>query len=380
MAQDSADLSKLKSYSFEIGPIRPPSEGGSLSLLLRVTRNCPWSRCTFCYAQFYHRQRFELRPIAEVKADIDTMKAIGDEIKALSWQLGFNGKVEAMANSLPGLLLGDKDVKSLDKPEVENVHCVINVYNWLVSGGKSVFLQDADTLIMHTDQLVEVIRYLKQTFPSVERVTSYARSKSIARKTPEELKQLREAGLARLHIGLETGDEEVLAYVDKGVSADEHIKAGRQAIEAGFELSLYVMPGLGGRAFWEQHAINTARVLNEINPHFIRMRPLVPMNGTPILEAYRSGEFELTTPHERLRELKLMIENLEVTSRVTFDQITNISLRGSGETLIPLFRRDYDGYKFPEEKAKVLEIIEEALRLDEQAFWDVKNWAGTRGI
>ncbi len=232
---------------------------------------------------------------------------------------------------------------------------------------------------MHTEQLVEVLRYLKETFPSVDRITSYARSHTIGRKKPGELKQLRQAGLARLHIGLETGDDELLAYINKGVTAEEHIKAGKQAMAAGFELSLYVMPGLGGSALWQQHAINTARVLNEINPDFIRMRPLVPMAGTPILEAYRSGEFELTSPHERLREIRLMVENLQVTSRVSFDHTTNTSIR-SGDNLIPLFKRDYDGYKFPEEKEKVLEIIDEGLRLDEKAFLDVKDWAGTTGL
>ena len=376
---DSADLTKIKGLSFEMGPIRPPSEGGSFSLLVRVTRNCPWSRCTFCYARFYNRQPFQVRPVAEVKADIDTIKAIADELLALSWQIGFDGKIEAMAQTLPGLLLGGKTADSLSADEVKNVHCVINVYNWLVAGGKSVFLQDADSLILHTGQLVEVIKYLKAAFPAIERVTSYARAKSISRKKPEELGQLREAGLTRLHIGLETGDDELLAHVDKGVTAEEHIKAGKLAMAAGFELSLYVMPGLGGRALWQQHAVNTARVLSAINPNFIRMRPLVPMDGTPLLEAYRNGEFELTTPHERLREIRLMVENLNVTSRVSFDQITNTSIK-QGQYLIPLFKKDYDGYKFPEEKTKVLETIDEGLRLDEKAFQDVAEWAGTRTI
>ena len=105
----------------------------------------------------------------------------------------------------------------------------------------------------------------------------------------------------------------------------------------------------------------------------------MPMEGTPILEAYQSGEFELTSPHERLREIRLMIENLQVTSRVSFDQITNTSIL-SGSNLIPLFKKDYDGYKLPEEKEKLLEVIDEGLRLDEKAFLDVKVWAGTKGI
>ncbi|MFC2021430.1 radical SAM protein, partial [Chloroflexota bacterium] len=307
------DIARLKTYSFEIGAIRPPSEGGSFSLLLRVTRNCPWSKCTFCYGRFYNHEKFELRSVDELKADIDTVKAISEELKALSWKLGFAGKIEPLASELQSLLLYGKEPTGLDEEELKNFSCLVNVFNWLVAGARTVFLQDADSPIMYTDQLVEVIKYLKETFPSVERITSYARSKTIVRKKPEELSQLRQAGLTRLHIGLETGDDELLKYIDKGVTAEEQIQAGKKALEAGFELSEYVMPGLGGRSRWVQHARNTARVLNEINPHFIRLRPFVPSSDTPMLAAYQRGEFELTSPHERLREIKLLIENLQVT-------------------------------------------------------------------
>lgn len=373
------DIGKLKTYSFDIGPIRPPSEGGSFSLLLRVTRNCPWSRCAFCYGRFYNRERFKLRSVDEVKADIDTVKAISDEIKALSWRLGFAGRLELLATVLQSSLLYGKDARSLSEEELGNFHSVVNVYNWLVFGGRTVFLQDADTPIMYTDQLVEVIRYLKGVFPGIERITSYARSKTIARKKPEELSQLRQAGLIRLHVGLETGDDELLKYVNKGVTAEEHIRAGKKALEAGFELSEYVMPGLGGKKMWVQHAINTARVLNEINPHFIRLRPFIPYYDTPMLEAYERGEFELTSPHERLQEIKLMIENLDVTSGVCFDHNMNASFR-SGGSLVPLMKQDYNGYKFPEEKEVVLGLINRGLQLDEKFFFDVKESVGIRQL
>jgi radical SAM superfamily enzyme YgiQ (UPF0313 family) len=376
---ESIDITRLKNLSFEIGAIRPPSEGGDLSLLLRVSRNCPWSRCTFCYGQFYNRERFQLRTVGEIKAEIDTVKTITDELKALSWNLGLDGNLVPLARRLPELLLNGKEASELNTKEFRNVHCVINVYNWLVTGSKSVFLQDADSVIMYTDQLAEVIRYLKNTFPDIVRVTSYARSKTLAKKTPDELKLLRKAGLSRLHIGMETGDDELLALVNKGVTSVEHILAGKNVKEAGFELSYYVMPGLGGKAFWERHAVNTAKVLSEINPDYIRMRPLVPMAGTPLLTAYENGEFVLTSPRERLLEIKLMMENLNVNSRISFDQVTNTNLLSEGN-LVPLFRRDYEGYKFPEEKEKVLEICEEGLRLDERAFFDIKAWVGTKGL
>jgi len=372
MKDYSVDLSKLKEHTFEIGNIRPPSEGGSSSLLIRATRNCPWSRCAFCYATVYNHERFELRSVEEIRADIDAVKAISDELTALSWRLGYAGRIEPLVTVIQNNLISDKDVSNLDSDELKNLHCVVTVFNWLCTGGKTVFLQDADSPIMRTEQLVEVLKYLKATFPSIERITSYARSKTIAKKKPEELSQLYQAGLSRLHIGLETGDEELLGYINKGVTTEQHILAGRKAIEAGFELSEYVMPGLGGRSRWVQHAENTARVLNKINPHFIRSRPFVPRPNTPLLEAYEKGEFELTSPHERLLEIGLMVKNLEVTSRVCFDHNLNPSY-WSGNRLIPLLKQDYNGYKFPEEKETVLEIINRGLQIDEEAFVYAKD-------
>jgi len=372
----TVDIRKLKTYSFEMGSIRPPSEGGSFSLLIRATRNCPWNRCAFCYGSPYNHERFELRSVEEIKTDIDSVQAISNEMKALSWKLGYAGRLAPLATVIQSNLLYGKDTRYLTDDELRNFHCVVNVFNWLYSGGKTAFLQDADTPIMYTHQLVEVISYLKETFPSIERVTSYARSKTIAKKKPEELSQLHQIGLSRLHVGLETGDDELLSYVNKGVTAEQHILAGKKALEAGFELSEYVMPGLGGKSRWVQHAKNTAHVLNKINPHFIRLRPFVPNYNTPMLEAYQKGEFELTSPHERLREIELMIENLQVTSSVCFDHNLNPSY-WSGNGLIPLLKQDYEGYKFPEEKEVVLELINKGLQLDEKAFIDVKDLVGT---
>ncbi len=324
-ADYAADIEKLKQYYFEIGSIRPPSEGGSFSLLIRATRNCPWNRCAFCYGSPYNHERFELRPVAEIKNAIDTVKAIGDGLKALSWKLGYAGRIAPLANILQSSLFYGRGVRQLNGGELNNFHCIVNVFNWLCSGARTAFLQDADTPIMRTPQLVEVISYLKEVFPGIERITSYARAKTIARKKIEELEELHRAGLSRLHIGLETGDDELLKYIDKGVTAGEHILAGKKAIQAGFELSEYVMPGLGGKSRWVQHAENTARVLSEINPHFIRLRPFVPISNTPMFEAYQRGEYELTSPHERLLEIGLLVKNLQVTSRVCFDHNMNLS-------------------------------------------------------
>ena len=178
---------------------------------------------------------------------------------------------------------------------------------------------------------------------------------------------------------METGDDELLKFIDKGVTSGGHILAGKKAMEAGFELSEYVMPGLGGTKMWRQHAENTARVLNEINPHFIRMRPYVPGRNTPLYEAYKKGEFELTSAYDRLLEIGLLIKNLDVTSRVCFDHNYNTLYR-SGDTLVPLMSHDYNGYKFPEEKETVLGLIDNGLQMDEGVLFDVRQGAGILGI
>jgi radical SAM superfamily enzyme YgiQ (UPF0313 family) len=232
------------------------------------------------------------------------------------------------------------------------------VYHWLMSGAKTAFLQDANSLIMKTDPLVDVLQYLRQTFPSITRVTSYARSKTLAQKKLPALVRIREAGLDRVHLGLESGDDAVLQRIQKGASAESHIKGGRKAIAAGFQVSEYWMPGVGGRDLWHQHARNTARVLNEINPHYIRSRPFRAWPGTPLHESIMRSEVQLLSPAEQLEELKLTIETLEVTSRVCFDHAGNYWKNRRGNTL---FSHSYEGYQFPQEKARVLDLIEEGI-------------------
>ena len=360
-----SDIERLGKLAFEVGPIRPPSEGGSHSLLLRATRNCPWSRCKFCYGLMYNREKFQLRTVEDIKKDIDVVREIAEAIKGASRKLGYVGAVNADVGT--ALIRSD--------PGLNTNQSFILVYNWLYFGARTVFLQDANTLIMPSAELVEVLKYLKETFPTIERVTSYARAKTLAKKTSEELKELRKAGLSRLHVGLETGDDELLKYVDKGVTSAEQIQAGKKAKEAGFELSEYVMPDLGGRAKSYQHAKNTANVLNEINPDFIRLRPFVPGPGMPLYEDYSEGGFKLSSPHERLQEIKILVENLNVTSRLCFDHFLNSWYKDRSRRYT-LFKQDYEGYKFPEEKNRVLELIEEGLKIDESVHLHVKDIIG----
>lgn len=315
---------KLRDYSFELGPIRPPSEGRDRSLLIRATRNCPWNRCEFCNS--YKGTKFEYRTVEEIKRDIDVAKGLSEVIKVVSWRLGYGGTVSSEV--IGAIVRGNPEIYGKDLVESEvlmaRLQSLGNVANWLASGGKTAFLQDANTLIMRTPELVEVIKYLKETLPTIQRVTSYARSKTAAKKSLEELKELHEAGLSRLHIGLESGYDEVLKEVQKGVTAEEHIRGGRKVVESGISLSEYVMPGLGGRRWSEPHARETARVLNQIDPDFIRIRSLIVKTGTPLHHKLDSGEFEPLTEDEVVDEIRLLIENLECNSYVASDQMANL--------------------------------------------------------
>ncbi|MCW4021140.1 MAG: radical SAM protein [Candidatus Bathyarchaeota archaeon] len=347
-----------------MGPIRPTAEGGSHSLLIRATRNCPWSLCKFCYGIPYNREKFQLRSVEEIRRDIDAAKSISGCIQSVAKKLG---GLDWAARLLDNYSLYDKEFPQLDHDEMKNFQSIITVFNWLYSGGTSVFLQDADTLIMPSKDLLQVLRYLKAKFPTIEKMTSYARSKSIVHKTLEELRQLHQAGLTRLYVGLESGDDEVLEYVKKGVTGEEHITAGKSAKEAGFQLSEFCVAGLGGKSMSEQNARNTARVLNEINPDYARIRRYVPRAGSPLLEEWKNGAFQLLSPHEELREIQMMIKDLDVTSRVCFDHYIDPAYR-IGSRLSWVFKQDHDGYKFPEEKAAVLKLAEEGLKIDESLY------------
>jgi len=352
------NVEKISQLSFAVGVYRPPSEGGSASLLLRVTENCPWNKCTFC--EMYKGHPFIYRTVADIKADIDTVKVMGDEIREVSRKAG---QKDQMNREVLHALLSVN-------PYLNENHCFSTVFSWLYYGGKTAFLQDANSMIMRPHEFVDVLHHLRRTLNTLTRVTSYTRSKTLAQRKLEELIAIREAGLDRIHVGLETGDDELLKIVRKGVTSTEQIEGGKKAMAAGFQLSEYWMPDLGGRERWLQHAENTARVLNEINPHYIRSRPFVPRQGTEIFEDYEQGRLHISSPHERLEELRVMIEKLKVTSRVCFDHNMNSWTNRQGGLL---FHMDYEGYKFPEEKPHVLELIREGLSVDESRHINIKE-------
>lgn len=326
----------VKDLTFEQGPIRPPSE--AKSFLLRITRNCPWNQCLFC--PIYKNRKFSLRSVEEIKQDIRTAKEMAGDIKGISFGLGCGGKITSQVIN-----------EILNRSGYSDSYRSIAV--WLYYGTGACFLQDADNLVMKTKDLVEVLSFLRETFPEISRVTTYARSRTIIRKSVDSLKEIRRAGLDRIHVGLESGYDPVLKLVKKGVTGEKHVEAGRKVIEAGMELSEYVMPGLGGQEMWREHAIETARVLNRINPHFIRIRSLRIPERVPLISKVRAGEFTKQTDDMLAEEVRLFIENLEgITSIVTSDHIMNLLEEVTG--------------KLPEDKENMLQVIEKYQKLSEE--------------
>jgi len=320
---------KSNPLSFEIGPFRPPSE--AFSLLIRATRNCPWNRCAFC--NLYKAAKFEYRPVEEIKQDIDNARRIMDEITAMA---GTDGLHHVLAGVY-------------QQPPNESYR---HVALWLYAGGNTAFLQDSNALIMRTPELVEVIKHLKASFPTLNRITSYGRSDTADKKTLAELSEIHQAGLSRLHIGLETGYDPLLKYVDKGATAARHISAGQKVVASGISLSEYVILGLGGKEMRHQHAIETARVLNEIRPDFIRPRTLVLVEGMPLFQAAQEGAFVRATDEEILEEERLLIENLNCPASFVSDHITNLLGEIEG--------------KLPDDKARLLAIIDRYFALSEE--------------
>lgn len=283
---------------YDIGPIRPPSESGSL--LIRVMRNCPWNKCEFCMV--YKGQKFELKPVEEVLSDIDQ---------------------------------------------------AAHFYGTRAATITKAFLQDANAIMLKTPDLVRIIKHMREKFPALERITTYGRNATIAKKPLEDLITLKEAGLSRIHIGLETGYGPLLEYIKKGCTPEQQIEAGKKVKAAGISLSEYIMPGLGGKTMSEGNAVETARVLNEVNPDFIRIRSTSVRPGTPLFEKMQNGEFSPLTEAETVDELRLLLNNLQgIDSTIISDHMMNLLQEIEG--------------KLPEDKQKMLDIIDRFLALSDE--------------
>lgn len=292
---------------FEQGPIRPPSEAGSL--LLRITRNCPWNHCTFC--PVYKGSRFSIRPLEHVLKDIDM---VHDNVLSLL-------KIQQEKGSVSHRDLWELTAEG-KAPDRRAVHAA---YNFIANGRKSIFFQDGNSLIIKPDHIVVILERLKEYFPEVERITTYARSHTIARISDENMARFAAAGLNRIHIGMESGSDTVLKKIKKGVDKATQILAGRKVKAAGIQLSEYYMPGMGGRELWRENALETADAMNRINPDFIRFRSLAIIDDTPLQEQFTTGEFQKMNDRETAEELQLFIQSLQgIESTLTSDHILNL--------------------------------------------------------
>jgi radical SAM superfamily enzyme YgiQ (UPF0313 family) len=251
---------------YEYPVYRPPSE--AFSYILQTTMGCPHNKCRFCF--MYKDKKFRIRGIEDIKEDITSAK----------------------------LLYG------------ESV--------------RTIFMADGNSIIMKTPQLVEVLNFCYSMFPNLSRVTSYGAAKIVlGTKSQRDLKELKEAGLTRIHMGLESGDDDILKRIQKGATAEDMIRASRMIKDAQIEVSQYVLLGIGGKNGWERHAKNTAEVLNAINPDFIRVRTLILRKEAPLYEKAKRGSFLPASPSEVLDETRILLENLDVESQFASDHVSN---------------------------------------------------------
>jgi len=319
---------------FEQGPIRPPSEAGSL--LLRVTRNCPWNKCTFC--TLYKKDGFSRRSLEHIKKDIDLVSVYLEKIKQSETSQGKLVKKDL-----------EKILAETRHQEAEAFHAA---YSFYMNHMESVFLQDANSLIMKPSELEEILLYVRQKFPGIRRITSYARSNTVARMADDDLQSLADAGLNRIHIGMESGSDKVLAFVKKGVTKEKHIKAGLKVKKAGIQLSEYYIAGLGGQEMWREHAEESADALNQIDPDFIRIRTLTVPGISLLSKDLKEGRFKRSSDHQKAEELHLFFSKLEnIHSTVKSDHMLNLL-------------EEVDG-TYPDEKERLVGIIQTYLDMDD---------------
>ena len=274
---------------------RPPSESGSL--IIQATVGCPHNACAFCC--MYRDKKFRARSVEEVVEDLDM----------------------ALASYGPGV--------------------------------RTIFLADGNSAVLSTDRLVAIGEAARERFPGLERITVYGSAKFLAKKSREEWRAIARAGVTRIHSGLESGDPETLAAIHKGVTPEDAAAAYTHVIDAGLELSVYLMVGVAGRERWREHALGSAQVLNQASPNFIRLRTYVPMPGTPWHDRWARGELTLLDAFEALRETRLLVENLKGPGMLLSDHVSNFL--------------DVHG-RLPGEKARMLDLIDEALTWPRERF------------
>lgn len=279
---------------FEMGPIRPVDEADSL--LIRTTRGCPWNRCSFC--TLYKEMKFSLRSVADIKQDI------------LAARDYFNGHPF-----------------------------------------ETCFLQDGDSFVMGTKDLIAVLESLKKAFPSLTRISSYGRAQTMAKKNPADMKAIRAAGLNKLYCGMESGSARVLKNVKKGITPESIIYSAHMAKEAGMDMTQFIILGLGGRELTKDHAIETARVLNEISPGDIRLLTIGVKSDSDLGRQMAAGRFTLPSETEIIQEQRMLLENLSgIESHYANHHSVDLLLEVRGQ--------------LPRDKARLLAVLDRFLGLD----------------
>jgi len=289
---------------YEGNIFRPFSEANSY--FLQCTIGCSHNQCTFC--GMYKDKRYRVRPLQEIKEDIQMARK-------------YYGDVE------------------------------------------KVFLCDGDAVAIDTEILLEILDCLKQNFPSLRHVGCYVGPNSTLAKTPSELAALRAAGLKKAYLGVETGDDQLLREVKKGVGAAEMLEAGRRLIQAGWNLSAMVLLGLAGKGpRSHEHALATGRMINEMRPHYLAALTVTPVPGTVLYRQVQRGEFWVLDPFETLEEMKIMLE------AITADSIKFVGAHASN--YLPI------SGTLQKDKEDMLKIIEHVLTTRDTRYLRSENMRG----
>ncbi|MFP3980143.1 MAG: radical SAM protein, partial [Desulfobacterales bacterium] len=356
---------------FEICSIRPPTENNSLTF--RLTRNCYWNKCGFCPI-YKTGAKFKKRSVEEVRQDVTNARILDDllaengisgsmdtrsiqqqavslirRIKQAKQEAGITDKARCMplADS-PDPRMRWFSSWFIDYPAISD--CVEHLLSWRISGSRSCFLGDADALILRPDQIEAVMAHIHENFPEITRFTVYGRTRTAAGiRSEKDLAAFADAGIDRVHFGVESGSADVLKMVNKGATPDDHINGARKAARAGLSCSFYIMPGLGGIAMSQQHAVETARVINEAGPDYVRIRTLEIFDGTPIDVMRQNGAFVEADDDTVVLEIKRLIEEIRVETELLSDSATNL-LQVNG--------------RLPEDRERMLSVIDEYLSME----------------
>lgn len=232
---------------------RPPSE--AYSLIVQATIGCTHNKCTFC--SMYKDKIFRVRSTEEIIED---------------------------------LKIGRERYKRVNR----------------------IFIADGDALAIKNKELEKILIFIKENFPECERVGIYGSPKAILSKTEKELQRLKDLGIGIIYLGVETGSEKILKAINKGVTRDEMVVAGQKVVKSGIELSITLISGIGSQDNSHEHAIESAKIINEINPDYVGLLTLIIEEGVPLYEDLLSGSFKLLTPKEVLLETRTMVENINI--------------------------------------------------------------------